>query len=513
MDTTQSASLPLPEESSGGGAGALQGPACVLLIVWLGDFLFWKHWPGISIALFVCAIAAIVVSRSRDQWKNPVVRIAFALLAAASCATALEISFTNICVLMALLAVICGECWYGGLAGHWARWSESLVAWIAAAGRWVWVTRRLNNTQLAAVALSPGTVATTGRLLRIVAPVAVLAAVFGFIFGSGNAIFAEMCQHIADEFWKQISRFDLSGGRPAFWLVLATLALAWVFPRPGPLHTRLWARTIPRITRGDKIVALWQGRLALLTLNALFFIVNTIDVFYLWNHAQLPRGVTFSQFVHGGVGSLITAVLLSALVIAVIFQQEDAVKHGTFLKACALFWIAQNFLLIAGVFLRLKLYVQAYQLSEERVYVGCFLLLVAAGFALLAWHVAREGRLNTLIFRNMLAAFALFFLLQFANVSAVVARYNVKQWQRDPKRTLDLGYIASLGPGAWPALADVASMDTARGDTVGQARLVLWRFANAEKERRENFDWRSWQARRDLSARWLIEQSKMYPPL
>ncbi len=346
--------------------------------------------PGVSFALFVCVIAAIVISRKRSPWKNPVVRGAAALLVAASCATALEISFTNICVLAALFAVICGECWYGGMAGHWARWSESLAGGLFAPGRWAWLARRLNRTQLAAVALSPGTAATTGKLLRIAAPVVALAAIFGFIFGSGNAVFADMCRRIADHFHSQVSRFDFSDGRPAFWLALATLALAWIFPRPAPSHTRLWACTIPRIARGDKAVAMWQGRLVLLTLNALFFIVNTIDAFYLWNHAQLPKGVIFSQFVHEGVWSLIIAVLLSAAVITVIFQQETAVKHGPFLKGCALLWIAQNLVMIAGVFLRLKLYVQAYQLSEERGLCG--VLSVAGGGRLRAARMARGAR-------------------------------------------------------------------------------------------------------------------------
>jgi hypothetical protein len=168
--------------------------------------------------------------------------------------------------------------------------------------------------------------------------------------------------------------------------------------------------------------------------------------------------------------------------------------------------------LIAGVFQRLRLYVIAYELSEERVYVGCFLLLVVTGFLLLAWHVAREGNLNTLIFHNALATFALFFLLQFANVAGWVAHYNVSRWEREPNRELDVAYLASLGPGAWPSLVEVASAATVRDATRTQARVALWQIAANEAKRLETAGWPSWQWRRDHEAAWLVTQSAKFPP-
>ena len=64
-----------------------------------------------------------------------------------------------------------------------------------------------------------------------------------------------------------------------------------------------------------------------------------------------------------------------------------------------------------------------------------------------------------------------------------MARTNVQQWQRDRNRTLDLVYLESLGPGAWPALCELAAlpMDEARGaqfiggarETVRHLRLTL----------------------------------------
>jgi hypothetical protein len=256
---------------------------------------------------------------------------------------------------------------------------------------------------------------------------------------------------------------------------------------------------VPQLVRGDAGLAIWQSCAIFVTLNVLFFIVNSIDVIYLWGQdsaAALPQNVSFSAFVHQGVYSLIFAVLLSAVVIVAIFQQETRVTRHPVLKGLAWAWIAQNLLLIAGVVLRLKLYVDAYQLSELRVYVGCFLLLVTAGFVLLALHVARGKTLGTLVWRNVLATFALFFVLQFPDVSGWVARFNVAQWQRDATRTLDLAYLESMGPSAWPALCDVASSDAKQNGTVRDAREIVRRLARTESEQEQLRDWPSYQARR-----------------
>jgi len=265
------------------------------------------------------------------------------------------------------------------------------------------------------------------------------------------------------------------------------------------------SRPLLHIFRADRGVAIWQSCAVFAVLNVLFFVVNTIDVIYLWSRTALPGNVSFSAFVHQGVYSLIFAVLLSAAVIAVVFQQEVNVTRHRALKTLAWVWIAQNLLLIAGVFLRLKLYVDAYQLSELRVYVGCFLLLVTVGFGLLALHVWRSGNLSTLIWRNTIATFVLFFIVQFPDVADWVARFNVEQWRREPGRTLDLAYLEALGPGAWPSLCAVASSKGANAATTVHAQQIVERIASGQIDRRMNSDWRSYQARRELLSRGLID--------
>ncbi len=482
------------------------------LLTALADFLFWNHAPGISVAVYCFAVAGVTVAIRWRKWKGHANWVAAGLMLAAGWATALQISFTNGVVLIILLAVVCGECWYEALPSSAARWAESIVAWVCSPGRWPWLFDTAATVAPDLFGSDSRVPARAGRIAKIFAPALGLGIIFSAIFGFGNAVYGDMLNRAGGHVADFVQSFDFSFGHILFLLAAATLGLAFAQPRLAPLAPRKWAGGLPPLYRVDVAVAVWQSRLILLVLNILFFTVNTIDVLYLWWHAKLPAGVTFSAFVHNGIWSLIVAVLLSALVITLIFQQQPEVRRGRLLKIAALVWIAQNLVLIAGVFLRLKLYVNAYELSEERVYVGCFLLLVVTGFILLGLHVAGPGNLNALFLRNAQATFALFFILQFANVAGWVAHYNVARWKHKPQRTLDVAYLASLGPGACPSLVEVASSANDPSGAAVQARIALRQIADGEATRLETTDWRSWQVRRDLQSRGLIAASDQFPP-
>lgn len=479
----------------------------VPLLAWLADFLFWRQIPGITLGLYFTLVGAVVCylhAPPEQRWRPG---IGVGLMAIASIATALETSFTNTLVLLGLLAVVIGESFYRQVPGTaWARWSETLLSWVCALGRWPWFFRRLSTSALISLGLSKASSETVARSLAAIAPAACLGVVFLMVFQAGNAIFREICNRLSAQVIAWIQNLDLSFWHFVFFFIICTLVLTFVQPRKSPEKPRLWTKQWSRVERSDRTVAVWQSRSILFVLNALFFAVNTIDVSYLWRTSKLPEGVTFSQFVHSGVYSLIFATLLSAVVLAAMFQQSVEITRARGVKELALLWIGQNLMLIAGVFLRLKLYVDAYQLSELRIYVGCFLLLVMTGFLLLGWHSLRDGSLNRLIFQNALAVFALFYVLQFLDVAGYVARFNVDQWRHDRSRNLDVDYLISLGPDAWPALCSVAmTQNSPRSSDVNNARTRIENLASYERDRRAQSDWRSFQVRRDSAGRELIQ--------
>jgi len=82
--------------------------------------------------------------------------------------------------------------------------------------------------------------------------------------------------------------------------------------------------------------------LTTLAADLLFYGIAPGISVYLWKHAELPNGITYSRFVHDGVYNLIATVIFSALVLTAIFQQSIAVTSSRGLKVLAMTWIQGN---------------------------------------------------------------------------------------------------------------------------------------------------------------------------
>jgi hypothetical protein len=205
------------------------------------------------------------------------------------------------------------------------------------------------------------------------------------------------------------------------------------------------------------------------------------------------------------VNSLITATVLAGIVLSVLFQQSAEVTQSRALKGLAFAWIAQNLVLIAGVFLRLKIYVDTEEMTAKRVYVASFLLLVTLGFAFLCAHVRRGRTVSRVIWRCAAATFALFFVMQFPDVIGWVCRYNV---ERGPKRGeghgFNIAYQLTLGPNAWPVLLEKAE-SLPPGEVRDNLRIGLREVARIQYARPWEADWRERQFRTDHKKRALAD--------
>jgi hypothetical protein len=477
----------------------------VFAITALADFLFWYETPGLSLALFTVVLMITIVANGRVVRCNLRVLLVVALLLSAAAQSAIEISFSNVLITLVLLCALIGETSYAPLTTLWARVSEAIWSLVKTPGRWAWLLRACTRKDATSSGKLGQLLAVSARAARMVLPGFVIASVFALLLANGNAIFGHFASDLVNQFIRWLAHFDLSLGRIFFWLACALCALPFVQTSPPPDRPRFWLWTIPlfRVPRESK-VALWQSRLILALLNALFFAVNTIDAIYLWVHATLPGGVSYSEFVHNGVFQLVVAVLLSALLLAGLFQQASVVTGDRPLRSMALFWIAQNLVLLVGVLLRLKLYVDACGLSELRVYVAIFLLLVAAGFGTLAIRVLQARSLNWLILSNLFATAAVFYVVQFCDVAGVVAHYNVTRWIR-LRDHLDVAYLKNLGPSAWPWLREVAAFE---GPGVpAEAREKLGEVRREQSNCVASLRWRSWQGRQAHYAREILRQS------
>jgi hypothetical protein len=445
------------------------------------------------VGLFAIGAAGIILlNRPELKWTRRAICLA-ALMCGAAVESAIDLCFSNVLVLVALLLAFAGETYYETLRSGWSRWSEAVWSLAKTPFRWLWLIVEVGKQAAHAGPMPPGSVRKVARIVWIAAPGMVVTLFFALILSDGNVLFQRFTAAWANALRDWM--LDLSFWRLCLWAFVAWVALPLLRPSPPPGTERIWTREIPRLpefmTAGT---ARLQTMVMLGLLNALFCCVNTIDALYLWAHQKLPADVSYSAFVHQGVSSLIIAVILSAGLLAGMFHQAPGIARWTPLRLLGLLWIGQNVALLAGVFLRVKLYVDAFDLTVTRVNLVLFLALVTAGFALLAIHIWRQRSLGWLLHANMLSAFFLFYAIQFLDMQGFVARYNVDLWlPTHGTRILDLAYLESLGPPAFDSIQTVAQSGY---DYSGGAATYLKTARTQAQEQLNETPWASWQLRK-----------------
>lgn len=466
----------------------------VLLATFAADWLlFAVRPPALGLAFFALICAGLILWNRRGWrtdrgllWAAPVFFLSVAQ-------AAIDASWINLAVLFLLLTFLAGTRFSLPWSQRWPGWLEALLAWHKAPAQW---TR--TNAILVAARKEQNEDSSPARMRRlgtIVLPGLVLLVVFALFLGAGNALAGSYLRQV----WEGMAEYlgtltRLSPYRIFFWILMATVALALCYPgRCGAFIRSCTAEWRRFPLSRDRQVSLWQTWISLAALNGLYLFVNSLDVFYLWMMTELPEGVSYSEFVHEGVFALIGSTVLAGVVVSFFFQQSEDIARSRLAKVLAIVWIAQNILLLSGVVLRLHLYVDAFGWSVLRFHVGSFLLLTTTGFALLSIYVIKGKTLRWLVLANLVAVFALVYLLQFANVNGYVARWNVEGWLAGNQTDLDVYYLEALGPAAWPALR-LAADEGAGSGKIG-ALTALQNAQDAARANAHNRTWRSWQWR------------------
>jgi hypothetical protein len=476
--------LPRPAEPAPALGRILGGTAFIVAVF---DFCFWHldDTPGSSVAVFFAAVAAIIGFNRLGRPLRFTGRLILLLLAASLLETVVETGFTNAITLIILIVAWAGETYFTSRSSFWHRLIAQASALAIAPGRLLWLGLALINISVTSRSTFLNR---SAKGVLIVLPSLLLVLIFGSLLSAGNLIFSVWTHDFFDWIWTHFS-FVPEPMRIMVWVIIATPALALLYPSES------WKRPLQVLEKAGRWpdllpqgAAFLSSALVLGTMNLLFLIANIADALFLWSGGNLTGGATYSDLVHHGVNALTFTVLLSALVLTSIFQQALPVARRRELKILAFFWIVQNLFLLLSVGLRLKLYMDAYDVSVERLGVIIFLVLVAAGYALLAVKISRDKSLWWLIGGCLFAIFVTFFITQFLNLGGWAANTNEARWERDRSRHLDVNYLYDLGPAAWLALA--------RAEKLGGIAPKLWeKELNLDFRTNEQEQWREFSLR------------------
>lgn len=248
---------------------------------------------------------------------------------------------------------------------------------------------------------------------------------------------------------------------------------------------------------------------SLVLFNLLFAVQSLLDGTYLWARVALPDGVTYADYAHRGAYPLILVALLAGAFVLLAMRPNGPARQSGLVRSLVLIWVAQTILLVISSMLRLKLYVEIYSLTEVRVAAFLWMLLVLVGLILIVVQILRRHSNRWFLGANTVALVAALYGANLVDTPAVIAAYNIAHCHEMGGQgpSLDLWYLASLGPSVIPALETMpknAFMDAllvdsrplCRGDFVDMLSEML-QASSIENWRQWTF--RRWRLNRNLT--------------
>lgn len=281
-----------------------------------------------------------------------------------------------------------------------------------------------------------------GVVFRSVAVALVLVIVFGALFASADAAFADLLGNltpdvsVGDGPWRiLLGLLGLIGALATAYTAAAPVRWDGVTVRPGKARGRLeWA-------------------LPLIVLNLLFAAFLTIQLTVLlggYDKVMAETDLSYSEYARQGFWQLLWATVLTLGVIALALRW--APRRGTrdrTLVRCVLGTLCfLALVVVASALRRMDLYVDAYGLTRLRLSVAAVELWLGVVLVL----IMAAGVFGPRLLPRAVAASAAVGVLAFGLVSpdGLIAEQNVQRYRND--HSIDIEYLKGLSADAVPAL-------------------------------------------------------------
>ncbi|MGQ5260616.1 DUF4153 domain-containing protein [Micromonospora sp. ZYX-F-536] len=298
-----------------------------------------------------------------------------------------------------------------------------------------WAVRGLRRTRSA----GPG----VGRILTSLAVSAGLLTLFGLLFSSADAVFADLLSGLLP---------DISPAGVLGWLVrllligTGLLGCAYLVSRPPDLEGLRAAPTRP----AHRLE--WILPLALLdALFAAFVLVQLTMFFGGAGHVLRTAWLTYAQYARGGFWQLLAVTALTLLVIAVAARRAPRATRADRLVVRTLLGTLTvlSLVVVASALYRMQVYADAYGATRLRLVVATVELWLGLLFVLVGVAVVR---LRADWLPRLVVGTAVLALLGLAlvNPDRLIADRNVDRYLETGR--LDVGYVSRLSADAVPAL-------------------------------------------------------------
>jgi len=390
---------------------------------------------GLGVGTFVVLLAAgaavLIASRHR---RDP-----FTLTCAALCVALAAVPAVRDAAWITVLCLFAG----GGVCMAGLVRGRSLPAFVLAGFAWPlaglrglpWLGRSLRG--LTGLGQAPA-------VLRTVVWSVLGVTVFGLLFASADALFAEWVQAVVPDLG-----LDTVVLRAFVTVAVGGVVLAATYLGLNP----------PRIESGREAASPVRHRFEWLApvllvdgVFALFLVAQATVIFGGHDYLRRTTGLTYAEYVHQGFGQLTFATALTLLVVWAAHRKapRETPADRMWLRGSLGVLCALTLVVVASALYRMHVYQQAYGFTRLRLVVDVFegwlgLLVVAvlgAGWALRAAWLPRLA---------LLSGAGLLLAMAAVNPDGWIAQHNLDRYHETGK--VDWTYLRGLSADAVPSLA------------------------------------------------------------
>lgn len=447
-------------------------PFVLVLLLALGDWLFWGFTPGLSLAIFSWAVfgATLWLAPPNCNPKAPALLLLLASLPAIELFQTLSVGFL-------ILGTVSSIAWlrWDPATGHQTllKAATHLLRAIPFSGIravFSYLQKRQQNQ-----------VSGPGALRRSLQN-------WGFPIGGGLLLCALLlaANPVLENRLADLLLLDHDIlPRIMFWFGLA-LAI-WPFLAPPVAAVKQTEKSSARTGHRRFAPGLNPGSVlrALVLFNLILAVQSIMDLSILFAGADLPPGMTLATYAHRGAYPLLATAMLAGLF--AILARPFLNSHAG-LTPLMLLWLGQNAILGMTSLLRLDLYTESFGLTYLRLYAMIWIGLVVIGLLLTAWQVLKTQSNAWLLLRCSLLGVAALYLCTFVNFAGLIAQQNLDRAARfaqdSSAQSPDWYYLCTLGPMAAKSIALAQQNNPALKQPPG--------YASCWAPTTHSVNWREW---------------------
>ena len=211
---------------------------------------------------------------------------------------------------------------------------------------------------------------------------------------------------------------------------------------------------------------------ALTTFNIIYFAFFVVQATYLFSAfgGNLPNTFTYAEYARRGFFELciVAGINLGVLAVSYFILKREPNEEPKIFRIETVLVSLFTILLIVTALSKMIMYIEAYGLTQLRVYTSWFMILLLFIFAVVC--IRQFKKFNAI--RIIIIGFvSLFVILTYSDIDGRIAEYNISRYKNGTLANLDIDMLDELSDAAIPYMYDLY-LNTDKNDTATRQKLL-----------------------------------------